>query len=139
MKLNLEGLKNAIDSLDRSLTVEKSLSNTCEKPLLETVRAGIIQNFEVAYEQAWKLIQRWIRENKTLEEAENPRTRRELFRLAAKFGLISDPIHWFEYGDARNLTSHTYDCKQAQIVYEAAKNFLNDANILLRNLINSND
>jgi len=139
MKLNLDSLKNAIASLDRALVVENSLLNTGDKPLLETVRAGVIQNFEVAYEQAWKLIQRWIRENKTLEEAENPRTRRELFRLAAKFGLISDPAHWFEYGDARNLTSHTYDCKRAQIVYEAAKNFLNDANILLHNLSNSND
>jgi len=64
----------------------------------ETVRAGVIQNFEVAYEQCWKMIQRWIKENKTSEEAEHPRTRKDLFRMAARCGLIDDPLPWFAYG-----------------------------------------
>lgn len=55
------------------------------------LRAGVIQNFEVAYEQCWKFIERWIRENRAPENADHPRSRKELFRMAARHGLISDP------------------------------------------------
>jgi len=37
-----------------------------------------------------------------------PRTRKELFRVAARDGLVRDPLIWFGFGDARNLTTHTY-------------------------------
>jgi len=31
------------------------------KDMQDTLRAGVIQNFEVAYEQSWKMLQRWIK------------------------------------------------------------------------------
>ncbi len=60
--------------------------------LRDTVRAGVIQNSKVAYEQCWKFIQRWIRENRTPEDADHPGTRKELFRLATRYGLVADPL-----------------------------------------------
>lgn len=105
----------------------------------ETVRAGVIQNFEVAYEQCRKMIQRWIRENRTPEDADNPRTRNELFRMAARYGLVSDPEPWFAFGEARNLTSHTYDESRALSAYDAALKFLPLAEELLGRLERSND
>lgn len=66
------------------------------------------------------------------------RTRKELFRLAARFGLIDHLEDWFKYGDARNLTSHTYAEKNALLVFQTAEQFILDAQKLLRKLENEN-
>jgi nucleotidyltransferase substrate binding protein (TIGR01987 family) len=137
--LELNSLALAVDALKRSLNVANNNMATLSVDLRETVRAGVIQNFEVAYEQCWKFIQRWIRENRTPEDADHPRTRKELFRLAARYGLITDPLPWFEYSDARNLTSHTYDAKQAEVVFAVAGHFSIDAQYLLKQLKERND
>ena len=139
MPLELESLNKAVDTLGRSLRAAHSNKESMSEDLRETVRAGVIQNFEVAYEQCWKFIQRWIRQNRTPEDADFPRTRKELFRMAARYGLISDPLPWFAFGEARNLTSHTYDEAQAASVYETAERFLPHARELLSQLENRND
>ena len=139
MALQLDSLEKSIDSLHRSLKATEDNLYNLSPDLQETVRAGVIQNFEVAYELCWKFIQRWLKENSTTDEASHPRTRKELFRMAARIGLIEDPAIWFEYSAARNLTSHTYDAKQADIVYQAAGRFIVDAQALLRELKTQND
>lgn len=103
------------------------------------IRAGVIQHFEFTYELCWKFIQRWIRMNKTPEDADCARTRKELFRMAARYGLIADPTPWFAYGEARNITSHTYNEETAEAVYEAALQFVADAKYLLAQLEKFND
>ncbi|MDO8587637.1 MAG: HI0074 family nucleotidyltransferase substrate-binding subunit [Armatimonadota bacterium] len=139
MTLDLTGLRKAIDTLRRSINAATAVADIQNKDVVDAVRAGVIQGFEVAYEQCWKFIQRWIRENRTPEDAEFPRTRKELFRLAARYGLVADPEPWFVYGDARNLTSHTYNEEQAISVYKTAIDFLGDAEYLLRQLEAGND
>ena len=139
MPLDLSSLKKAINALDRSLRVAAGAAVSSDQDLAETIQAGVIQNFEVAYEQSWKFIQRWLRENQSPEEAEHPRTRKELFRMAARYGLIDDPTPWFSYGDARNLSSHTYNAEQAASVYDSAKSFLADAKALLARLESLHD
>ncbi len=132
MALDMSSMEKAIDALRRSITAAQSKTALLDEDIREAVRAGVAQNFEVAYELSWKFIQRWIRENRTPEDADHPRTRKDLFRLAARYGLIADPKAWFAYSDARNLTSHTYNEKDAAAVYEAARLFLDDAANLLR-------
>lgn len=141
MSLQLQSLDKAIKALERSLVLADGLFKDIkiDPDLHETVRAGVIQHFEVAFELSWKYIQRWIRENKTPEDADNPRTRKDLFRLAARYNLIANPSAWFDYGDARNLTSHVYEESKAEIVYKIAKIFLNDAKYLLTQLEKSSD
>ena len=139
MSLKLTSLSKAITALNKSLSLMRSADVIKNADLLETVRAGVIQNFEVAYELCWKFMQRWIRENRSAEDAENPRTRKELFRLAARYGLISDPKPWFEFGLGRNLTSHTYDESQAENVLALAEKFLPHAMELLKNLEKTDD
>ncbi len=139
MALQLDSLKMAIEALERSLQASREESAGLSDALRETIRAGVIQNFEVAYELGWKFIQRWIRDNKTPEDADHPRTRKELFRMAARYGLIADPLPWFEYGDARNLTSQIYDAKQAAAVYAVAERFAADGRDLLQRLEERND
>ena len=148
MALDLSSLKKGIYALDRSVNAAQTNTASLNEDILEAIRAGeireairagVIHNFEVAYDLSWKFIQRWIRENRTPEDAEHPRTRKDLFRLAARYGLIADPEPWFVYGDARNLTSHTYNEAQAVSVYETAKDFRDDAKYLLKQLKAAND
>ena len=139
MALDLSSLEKAVDALQRAVDAANAVTDLPNRDVVEAVRAGVIQNFEVAYEQCWKFMQRWIRENRTPEDAEHPRTRKDLFRLAARYGLIADPDPWFVYGDARNLTSHTYSESQAAVVYKTARGFVSDAKYLLRQLQASND
>lgn len=139
MALNLDSLNRAIDSLRRSIAAAEKNMSFLDVDMQETVRAGVIQNFEVAFEQCWKMIQRWIKENKTPEDAENPRTRKELFRMAARYGLIEDPLPWFAYGEARNLTSHVYDAEKALSIYSTAISFYADAAYVLAQLEQLND
>lgn len=139
MSLNLESLRKSIDGLARSIHAAHSLPDILSDDLKETIRAGVIQNFEVAYEQCWKMMQRWLKENINPEEAEFPRTRKELFRMAARYGLISDPLTWFVYSDTRNLSLDTYNEQQAVSVYKMAECFLPDAKYLSKQLEQSND
>ena len=76
------------------------------------IRAGVIQHFEFTYELSWKFIQRWLRLNASAEDAE-PLTRRELFRTAARYGLIGDPQPWFRYSEA-DVYKRQKDAKAAK-------------------------
>ncbi len=140
MTIDLSSLEKAVGALDRALAaLEKSPLEGFDEHIQETLKAGVIQNFEVAYEQSWKFIQRWMRENAVPEEAEHPRTRKDLFRAAARLGLVPDPEPWFVFGDARNMTSHAYDETQADYVYAIAQQFLPQARELLDRLTKAND
>jgi len=115
MALDLSSLKRAIASLDNAVRIATSGEKMAAlgEEGQQVVRAGVIQNFELTFELCWKFIQRWIILNKTPEDAE-PFTRKDLFRMAARYGLVEDPLRWFEYGDAQNLTSHAYDEDKAR-------------------------
>jgi nucleotidyltransferase substrate binding protein (TIGR01987 family) len=65
--------------------------------------------------------------------------RRQLFRLAAENGLLTDVDRWMEYHSARNETAHTYDEKRADEVFQVARRFLADAVLLLKALESRND
>ena len=141
MALDLSSLRKAFDSLEKTLKVaeDKALAAELDNDAKGAIRAGVIQNFEFTYELCWKFMRRWLRENAEIEEAEYPRTRKELFRLAARAGLIREPLSWFSFSDARNLTSHTYDEDKAESVYKTAVGFKEEARYLLDRLHERND
>ena len=141
IKLDLSSLQKAVESLEKALKVagNQDLAAELDNDAKNAIRAGVIQNFEFTYELCWKFTRRWLKENVDVEEAEYPRTRRELFRMAARFGLIKEPLSWFSYDDARNLTSHTYDEDKAETVYKTAVDFIEDAKYLLERLQELND
>ncbi len=141
MKLDLSTLRKAVESLEKTVNIadDKNFMSGLNDDQKNAIRAGVIQNFEVAYEFCWKYMQRWLKENAAGGEAELPRTRKELFRMAARYGLIKDPLPWFSFGDARNLTSHTYNEEKAESVYNSAVDFIDDARHLLEKLEKRND
>jgi nucleotidyltransferase substrate binding protein (TIGR01987 family) len=138
--LDLSSLDGAVHSLETAVAKsrDRDLMERLDEETRDVVRAGVIQNFEFTFELCWKFIQRWIRINRTPEDAE-PRTRKDLFRMAARYELIEDPSSWFGYAEARNITSHTYDRKKAASVYRVAVRFVKDARFLLEQLRQAND
>ncbi len=138
--LDLGSLRKAIDALDRSLivTARSPDFDTLGQDMRETLRAGVIQSFEIAYEQSWKMMRRWIETNVGSESVDGV-TRRELFRRAAEERLIDDVEAWMLFHFTRNLTSHTYDEDTAQEAYEKAVGFLPLATDLLARLEARND
>jgi len=141
MALDLTSLEKAVASLERALATAHSVEfiSKLTAAQQELIRSGVIQTFEFTYELCWKFIQRWLRANTTPEDADHPRTRKELFRMAARCDLIKDPLSWFAYSDARNMISHTYDEETAEQVYETSARFVEDAKYMLDQLEQRND
>jgi len=139
MALNLDSLKKSIESLTRALQASSDVSTLAlPENIQETIRAGVIQNFEVCYEQSWKMMKRWLEENIGSSYVDGV-TRRELFRLAFENKLIDDVDRWMDFHKSRNETSHTYDQGTAEEVFSDAELFVTDADFLLQAIEARND
>jgi nucleotidyltransferase substrate binding protein (TIGR01987 family) len=121
-QIDITHLKNAIAALQSCINDYNEYAAKGGS-LRESLRSGVIQNFEVAYELSWKSMKRWLSFNVGNSIA-NGIPRFELFKLSAENDLISDPEVWFDFHDARNKTSHEYSEKVAEIVLEDAFKFL---------------
>ncbi len=104
-----------------------------------TLIAGVIQNFEFVYELSIKMLKRQMEIESASPEEVDFTSFRGLLRLAAEKGLVQNIEAWFEYRQMRNITSHTYDHKKAQQIYEMKLGFLNDANTMLQKLEQRDD
>jgi nucleotidyltransferase substrate binding protein (TIGR01987 family) len=140
MSLELSSLESAVGALSRALgvTADKAQWQALTLQVQEAVNAGIIQSFEVAYEQSWKMVKRWLENNVGATDVDGV-TRRHLFRLAAEAGLISDVDLWMTFHKARNETSHTYNCEIAASVLAMAPDFLAACEALVATLSTRND
>jgi len=96
MALELESLRKAIAALARSLRVAGEQAGGEDVDLLETLRAGVVQNFEVAYEQSWKMMKRWLEANVSPVAVDGV-TRCQLFRLCHENRLIDDVDGWMTF------------------------------------------
>lgn len=133
MPLDLTSLEKSVAALRQSVAESASRMPELSPALRNTVKAGIIQQFEVAYEQSWKSMKRWIEENVGATEVDGV-PRRELFRQAAEQRLIKDVEGWMRFHRARNETSHTYSAETADEVFALAMAFLPHAEALLATL-----
>ena len=138
MNLNLSSLKKAIVSLSKAIDVYGLIiKDDASEDLIETLKAGVIQNFEFTYELSWKFMKRWIENNISATIADGV-TRRELFRLAAESKLIYDVELWMDFHEMRNISSHTYDEKISNKVFAITGKFLIEAKALLKELEEKN-
>jgi len=138
--LDLSSLNDAIEALARAVAVMSDELGLAAMPpaVRETLRAGLIQNFEVAYEQSWKFMKRWLERNVDRESVDGI-TRRELFRMGAENRLIDEVEAWIEFHACRNVTSHTYNEACAADAGRLAIRFLPYARLLLERLSSRND
>lgn len=117
----------AIHPFEKAL---KSLSDVLKERKNTITRDATIQRFEYTFELAWKLLKRYFKENNNLDLFNV----KDIFREAGSQALIENVEKWFEYLEARNLTSHTYDENTAEKVYQKAKEFEPEAILLLDRL-----
>ncbi len=140
MPLHLDNLRDSIEALDELLTASEDDARMGRLSEIERIgiRAGVVKHFEITYELSWKLMARWLNTNVASDTADGV-TRRQLYRLSAAHKLISDVDRWMRHHDTRNTTSHFYDRKKAQQVYEPVRGFTHDARQLLKVLEAHND
>ncbi|MEY4064538.1 MAG: hypothetical protein RIR26_746 [Pseudomonadota bacterium] len=123
MVLSIENLNKAVSALGLAISQPKN----------DFIRDSVIQRFEFTYELAWKAIRKQVI-HEIGEESVDGLSRRDLFRRALQQKLISDFELWVLFHEARNSTSHNYDEKNAEKVYQVALRFLPEAQGLLTNL-----
>ncbi len=140
MALDLSSLQKAVEALDKA--INSYLTNQNNESLTdadkETLKSGVIQNFEVAYEMCWKSMKRWIEEQVSPDIVDGV-PRKELYRIAVENRLILDVDEWMGYHESRNLTSHTYKASNAEKAFEAAMKFIHEAKFFLKTLEGKND
>lgn len=122
MSVSLNQLEKAHAALQRSIAVHDRVLLGTDVDLQDTTRSGVIQNFEVVYEQSWKVLRRWMMHYLGIQESDIMQ-RRQLYRVAAKHGLLDDVEAWWDFHEARNMTSHTYSPPIALEVASKARLF----------------
>jgi nucleotidyltransferase substrate binding protein (TIGR01987 family) len=135
--LDISFLANTINALSEGIDahMEYRENPDAKAKALNTLQAGVIQNFEVAYELSWKFMKRWLEKNI------NPNitlgiSSKEFYRIAKEHLLISDSEKWLEFHEARNETSHSYDKETADEVLRVSFEFLDFAKKFLATLEN---
>ncbi|MFN8845847.1 MAG: HI0074 family nucleotidyltransferase substrate-binding subunit [Bdellovibrionales bacterium] len=124
MSVSVEEYNKALLSFDEALTAFKKPNITeSERKLF---RDASIQRFEFCVELAWKVSKKQMG---TVSTA--PKT---VIREMAQAGLINDPELWFEFLEARNLSSHSYDEDVAKKIQNIFNTFYTEAQKLLKNL-----
>lgn len=134
--LDLSSLRQALSSLEDSLDVVRDTEWFLQQTdkVRHTLIAGVIQNFEFVYEISTKMLRRRLELDALNPSEVDFANFREVLRMGAEKGLISDVTAWFGYRQMRNITAHTYDHQKAQQVYEGTQNFMRDARALLARL-----
>lgn len=135
-KLDLSSLRAALAAFAESLEVvgDSAWYDQQSAKVQNTLLAGVIQNFEFVYEISAKMLKRQIEMEAASPEEVDQSNFRQVLRVAAEKGLISDVQPWFNYRHLRNLTAHTYDHQKAEQVYRETIGFIVDARALLAKL-----
>ena len=124
-ELDITSLTNAINALSDSILAYEEYSSQNEILKL-SLRSGVIQNFEVAYELSWKFMKRWLEININPDIVAGV-TRKEFYRIAKQNLLISDVNMWRIFHEARNNTSYIYNEDVADETLNTAFDFLSFA------------
>lgn len=127
MKLNTEHLGRCIQTLESSLELlQRSEADSIE---YEIYRNATVKGFELALETAGKLLRKAIKPYFASSRAVDELYFKELFRHAAKHGLLSVEAaeRWFLYRDNRNVTAHDYGEKFAEETLKLLPGFIADA------------
>lgn len=102
-----------------ALKVALAFAGRAQGEIFEIARDACIQRFEFCIELSWKVAAKKLGSTGT--------TAKPVLREMAQNGLISDIRAWFEFIEARNKSSHTYDKKIAAEVFAIIPQFVDEA------------
>lgn len=112
----------------------ESLEEVLQEPKTDIVRDSAIKRFEYTYELSVKMLRRYLEMSEDVAGSVDEVSSKDLIRLGAEKGCIEDPERWFQYREARNITSHAYDEEKADSIYAVLPAFAKDAQGLLEQL-----
>ncbi|MBL6689342.1 MAG: nucleotidyltransferase substrate binding protein [Pseudomonadales bacterium] len=101
--------EKALASLERALALPKD----------DVSRDASIQRFEFCVELGWKSAKKLMGTPSTAPK--------QVIREMAQAGLIGDVEFWLRAIDQRNLSSHSYNEKLAEEIYQFSRDFLSEA------------
>jgi nucleotidyltransferase substrate binding protein (TIGR01987 family) len=112
----MKQIKLQLSKFEKSLTkLKESLSRSLEDD--DIVLDAVIQRFEFTFENSWKTIKLLLK----YKGENNINTPRDCIKTAYRYGWIKEERPMLELLESRNLTSHTYDHKEALNVYNTVK------------------
>lgn len=94
------------DNFKNSLNVLKKVDHNKTKND-EIYRTGVIGQFNLTFELAWKVLQAVLRAS-GVAEAENG-SPREIVKLGFRFGMIDEEKEWLNMLKDRNVSVHIYN------------------------------
>lgn len=128
MKLELSSFEKALASLDEALT-------EFDRTQSQFVKDACIQRFEYTYELAHKLLKRQLEAMSANPSEIDQISFPDIIRSGAERGLLANGWdEWRRFRDARNATSHAYNEKKANEVFERIPAFRDEAAFLLTRL-----
>ena len=130
MNIDAAFLRRCLNALERALA---GLEGRDRSDVLHDVfRAACVKEFELALEQAGKLLKLRLRPWFASNRAADSLAFKDVFRHAARHGLIDPEAceRWFAYRDNRNATAHDYGERFAEITLKPLPGFLADARAL---------
>ena len=113
MVLDLSSLRDALAALNASLRYLDS-DLAADPGLRDQFRAAAIQAFEFTYELSFKFMKRQLEQIVSVPAAVDEMTFMQVVRASAEAGLLDEVSRFFEYREARNITSHSYDKRKAE-------------------------
>ncbi|MCY4305451.1 MAG: nucleotidyltransferase substrate binding protein [Aestuariivita sp.] len=138
MAIDTTFLRRCVSSLE--LAVEEIQKKDIQNmPIYDIYRAACVKEFELVLEQSGKLLKKRIAGHFSSNRHVDFLTFKDLFRHAAKHGLIdiTTAERWLSYRDNRNSTAHDYGEHFAEITLKLLPAFIRDAKHLT-NIIENN-
>lgn len=128
MKLELSSFERALASLDEALA-------EFDRTQSQFVMDACIQRFEYTYELAHKLLKRQLEAMSPNPSEIDQMSFADMIRSGAERGLLANGWdEWRGFRNARNATSHAYNEKKANEVFERIPAFRDEAAVLLARL-----
>lgn len=120
MAVSLGEYEKALVSLSEAIEFAEQRVLENEKKI---ARDAVIQRFEFCVELAWKCAAKILGSKST--------TAKPVIREMLQNAFISNAELWFDFIEARNKSSHTYEERVAREVFEVAKKFIEPGHQLL--------
>ena len=139
MNINTEFLTRCILTLEVAL--EQLQQYDVDDISYDIYRAACVKEFELILEQSGSLLKRRLRPYFASNRQADSLTFKNLFRHAAKHGLISVESceRWLEYRDNRNDTTHQYGEGFAETTLKLLPQFVADAKELAQVITEAED
>jgi nucleotidyltransferase substrate binding protein (TIGR01987 family) len=99
--------------------------------LREQFRNSAIQCFEFTHELAFRMIKRRLEHLAADPSSVDSMAYMDVIRSGAEAGLVRDVSRFRDYREKRNITSHTYDARQAEKIVAVLGDFREDVRHLL--------